>query len=58
MRSCDVDWQHFEHGGVFIYWCGGAKELPMVPAADWGCSPQVLLSDTRILVSEGPPSVN
>ena len=29
----------------------------MVPAADWGCSPQVLLSDTRILVSEGPPSI-
>ena len=45
--------QHFENGGVFIYWCAGARELPKVPPKDWGCSPPVLLSDTRILVGGG-----
>lgn len=43
--------QHFEDGGAFCYWCQDAQDLPKVPIAEWGCSPRVLLSDTRILVS-------
>ena len=49
----DVDWQHFPHGGAFIYWCTGAEALPAVPTREWGCCPEVLLSDTRILVGMG-----
>jgi hypothetical protein len=51
--SCDVDWQFFEEGGTFIYFCPSAKELKQVPMAEWGCRPELLLSDTRILVSGG-----
>lgn len=47
--SCDVDWQFFEEGGTFIYFCPSAKELKQVPMAEWGCRPELLLSDTRIL---------
>jgi len=47
--ECDVDWQHFEHGGVFIYWCNNAHELSSVPMSNWVVKPEVLLSDTRIL---------
>lgn len=48
-KSCDVDWTRYEKGGVFIYWCTAGSPLDAVPASKWGCSPDVLLSNTRIL---------
>ncbi|GAX75953.1 hypothetical protein CEUSTIGMA_g3396.t1 [Chlamydomonas eustigma] len=47
--ACDVDWQHFDRGGAFIYWCSAATGLSKVPPREWGCHPDVMLSDTRIL---------
>ena len=45
--------QHHQHvhyeEGAFIYWLPDAKELQLVPAANWGVSVARLLSDTRVL---------
>eukprot|EP00955_Chlamydomonas_euryale_P109599 365942-Chlamydomonas_euryale.AAC.60 len=53
----DADWcskvcgHDVEDGGVFVYWCPDSKDLKSIEPGDWGVRQDVLLSDTRILVS-------
>jgi len=45
----DVDWQHFELGGVFMYWAERGYELKNEPQEKWGRARDVVLSDARVL---------
>jgi hypothetical protein len=47
-RGVDVDWQHFD-GCVFMYWAENGRELRTQPKHAWGTTPDVVLSDARIL---------
>jgi hypothetical protein len=47
---CDVGFNRFDTGGVFVAWVDGAVDLCTVPRDKWGVREDVLLSDTRVLV--------
>lgn len=46
----DVDWQHFELGGVFMYWAENGRELRNEAQDGWGKPRDEVLSDARVLV--------
>ncbi|GFH28358.1 uncharacterized protein HaLaN_26835, partial [Haematococcus lacustris] len=47
--TADVDWRHFERGGVFMYWAEGGRTLNEQPMDQWGVQPAIVLSDARVL---------
>ena len=52
--ALDLDGRTFSQGGAMMHFVDGVQELGNVQEGDWGTPKEALLSDTRVLVRNGP----